>query len=70
MGDSLTVEKYMANRRGDIGMWGVFALTEAPYNIPDNIFSHPVVQEIHNQCVDMVIFDNVGWTILGRSLVK
>ncbi|KAF8638641.1 hypothetical protein AX14_010172, partial [Amanita brunnescens Koide BX004] len=58
MGDSLTVDKYMTIRRGDIGMWAVFALTEAPYNIPDDIFSHPMVREIHIQCIDMMIFDN------------
>ena len=70
MGNFLTVEEYMANRREDIGAWGLFTLTEAPYNIPDDIFSHPMVQEIHIQCIDMMIFDNVGFTILGHNIAK
>ena len=70
MGNFLTVEKYMANRRGDVGVRGLFAITEAPYNIPDNIFSYPVVQEIQIQCIDMMKFDNVSFTIPGHNLVK
>ena len=49
---------------GDVAMRPLFAIGEAQYNISEDLFFHPVVQEIHIHCIDTVILDNVGLPFL------
>ena len=61
--DSLTIrsiDAYMEVRRQDSAVHACFMPGESHLFIPDEAFYHPVVKELQEAIVDLIILDNVS----------
>ena len=57
-----TVEEHMAIRRLTIGAEPCYALAEMGLDLPQEVYDHPVLQELRADITDIIIYDNVSWT--------
>ena len=57
------VDDYLTVRRQDIGAYPCFPLLEAAFELPDEVYYHPVMVELSRLAVDMIIFDNVCYSL-------
>ena len=53
------IDDYLMVRRRDVGAYPCFALVESAFELPDEVYYHPVVVELSHLTVDMILFDNV-----------
>ncbi|PIL37690.1 terpene synthase [Ganoderma sinense ZZ0214-1] len=53
-----TIDAYMEARRMDSGVRVCFSPNELQLSIPDEAFYHPVVKELRDASVDLVVLDN------------
>ena len=59
-GASSTIETYLGHtRRSDVGSTSLFVVGELPLHIPDEVVYHPVIREMQELTLDMIIIDNV-----------
>ena len=56
----LSVRKYLARRRENVGGRPAFVLGVLHLSIPDEAFNHPVIKELENAILDLIIVDNVS----------
>ena len=54
------VSSYMDLRRGNSGVWPTLSILEIGIDAPPEIFDHPIVIELAEIAIDMVILDNVS----------
>lgn len=54
-----TIDEYLHNRRQNIGARPSFAPMELDLDLTDEVFYHPVVQELSVYITDLIILDNV-----------
>ncbi|KAG7441671.1 terpenoid synthase [Guyanagaster necrorhizus] len=52
------VEDYFDIRRQTVGAYPSYALLELGYDLPDEVFNHPIVVALRRLGVDMIILDN------------
>ena len=70
----LSVRKYLARRRESLGGRPSFVLGVLHLSIPDEVFNHPVIKELENASLDLIIVDNVSsgftssWPYLSEQL--
>ena len=57
-----SIDDYLILRRRVIGAYPFFALMESAFELPDEVYYHPVVVELSRLTVDMIIFDNVRFS--------
>ena len=55
-----TVDKYLEVRRDTVGMKIVFAMLEIGLNLPDEAVRHPIINELSNLALEMIVLDNVS----------
>ena len=55
-----TIETYMETRRMDSGVRPCLSPCEFHLSIPDEAFYHPVVKELRDASIDLVVLDNVS----------
>ena len=55
-----SVREYLARRREDVGGRPAFVLGVLHLSIPDEAFNHPVIKELENAILDLIIVDNVS----------
>ena len=55
-----SIHDYLGVRRRDIGAYACFPLIESTFELPDEVYCHPVVVELSRLAVEMIIFDNVS----------
>jgi hypothetical protein len=59
------IQHYIDVRRKTIGARPAFALLELGLNIPDEVISHPTIEDMVVAATDMIVLANVGvflWT--------
>ena len=56
----LSVREYLALRREDVGGRPAFVLGVLHLSIPNEAFNHPVIKELENAILDLIIVDNVS----------
>ena len=54
------VEDYLTLRRADGGTLALFFTFELVLNIPDEVYEHPIMKELQNVALDLVMIDNVS----------
>ncbi|KAM5542498.1 hypothetical protein V8D89_003957 [Ganoderma adspersum] len=54
----LSIEEYLTRRRGNMGGRPSFVMGVLSLSIPDEAFRNPVVQELENAILDLIIVDN------------
>jgi hypothetical protein len=59
-GRTRTLEELRILRRNDIVLHSMYFPYEMGLNIPDEVFYHPIVEEIGNLVADLATFDNVS----------
>ena len=52
-------DDYLRVRRRDLGAYPSFAIVESTFELPDEVYYHPVVVELSRLSVDMIIYNNV-----------
>nr|8H72_A Chain A, Delta(6)-protoilludene synthase K435DRAFT_659367 [Dendrothele bispora CBS 962.96]8H72_B Chain B, Delta(6)-protoilludene synthase K435DRAFT_659367 [Dendrothele bispora CBS 962.96] len=52
------VDSYMVVRRDTIGAKPSFALLEHNMDLPDDVFNHPLLEDLRTWCIDMLILGN------------
>jgi len=55
-----SIQDYLAVRRDTIGAKPSFALLEQGMDLPDEVFQHPAMQELHDTTIDMLCLGNVS----------
>ena len=55
-----SVREYLARRRESMGGRPAFVLGVLHLSIPDEAFNHPVIKELENAILDLIIVDNVS----------
>ena len=60
------VDTYMVTRRGDSAVGACFLPGEMHLSIPDEAFCHPLVKELQDASIDLVILDNVSERTCGH----
>ena len=55
------MESYLNIRRLDVGVRQTFMPGELHLSLPDEAYYHPVIKELENLVVDLVILDNVSY---------
>ena len=61
------VGSYLEMRRENIGAKPSFALLELDMDLPEEIITHPVVEDLTTWAIDMIILGNVSHSLcLGR----
>ena len=55
------IDSYLALRRGDAGVRPSFMPGELHLSLPDEAFYHPIIKEIEDLVVDLIILDNVSY---------
>ena len=56
----LSVREYLARRREDVGGPPSFVVGVLHLSIPNEAFNHPVIKELENAILDLIIVDNVS----------
>jgi len=56
----LNVEDYLMLRRQDGGNLALFFTFELLLDIPDEVYDHPILKELQNIALNMVMIDNVS----------
>ena len=56
------IKSYFEVRRGSIAAKAAFAMMEQALDIPDEVMSHPVIQEMVLASADMIVIANVSDT--------
>lgn len=54
------VDDYLRVRRYTIGVDPAYVMLELGYDLPDEVFHHPVVAELRELAIQMIILDNVS----------
>ena len=54
-----SIDDYLIVRRRDIGAYACFPLVESAFELPDEVYYHPVVVELSRLAVEMIFLDNV-----------
>ena len=60
------VDTYMGTRRMDSGVGPCFSPCEFHLSIPDEAFYHPVVKELRDASIELIVLDNVS----GRFAIR
>ena len=55
-----TIDEYLEIRRDTIGVKPAFAILEIGLNLPDEAVCHPVINELSNLALEMILLDNVS----------
>jgi hypothetical protein len=56
----LTLDEYMKQRTRNVGVLPLFVLHELAFDLPDGVFYHPVINNLRDCVVKMLILDNVS----------
>ena len=62
-----TVEEHVALRRFTIGARPSFAILELGFDLPPEVFDHPLLVDLRDTITDILCFDNVGTVPRLRS---
>ncbi|KAJ7274930.1 isoprenoid synthase domain-containing protein [Mycena rebaudengoi] len=54
----LTLDEYMKQRTRNVGVLPLFVLHELAFDLPDGVFYHPVINNLRDCVVKMLILDN------------
>jgi hypothetical protein len=61
-----SIESYLELRQNTIGAKPSFALLELDMSLPDEVFHHPVIQELTVVTINMICIGNVSIELLPR----
>jgi hypothetical protein len=64
----LTLDEYMEQRHRNIGVLPALVLAELAFDLLDGVFDHPVINNLRDCLVQMVILDNVSLHTLEFGL--
>ena len=63
-----TIDSYFEMRRDNVGVRPCYALQEYDLNLGDEVIYNPVITELSDYIIDMIILDNVRrYLLLSRT---
>lgn len=64
-----TIDSYLEVRRDTIGAKPSFAILELEMDLPDEVFNHPVLENLRTWVIDMLCIGNVGTNIDSLMII-